>query len=103
MNSSDMEGPHDDAVGAFCRAGCVTRDHARYAECLRDASVRIAYSNSVRGQDFSKQKRWDRELGRFRDLTASGLEPSGTTHAAMDRDERAAEIRSSVGTFPVDG
>lgn len=71
-----------------CRSGCPTQDHPSYAYCLRDAALRIAYTNSVNGWDYSKQQKWDKELSRFRDLRQSGVEPSGTTHREMDQAER---------------
>jgi hypothetical protein len=58
--------------------------------------VRISYTNSVSGQDYSKQKHWDRELSRYRDVTAQGIQPEGTTHRDMDRAERAAEAQAKA-------
>lgn len=72
------------STGTDCPCGCAT-----YGEHLRNKGVRVAYTNSTNGQDASKQKRWDKELSRYRDLTASGVEPQGTTHADMDRAEKA--------------
>jgi hypothetical protein len=71
-----------------CRTGCPTQDHGSYSECLRRTGPRIAYCQSANGWDASKQARWDRELSRYRDLTASGVEPEGTTHREMDQAER---------------
>jgi hypothetical protein len=75
---------------ANCRAGCPTQDHEAYAECLRSAGLRVAYSNSASNQDYTSQRKWDRELSRYRDLTASGVEPAGTTHRDMDKAEKEA-------------
>lgn len=80
------------AILNACRSGCPTPGiHLTYAECLRAAGTRVAYTNSVNGWDYSKQKRWDGELERYRTLSKSGLEPEGTTHRQMDRTEKAAE------------
>lgn len=79
---------------ANCRAGCPTQDHESYVECLRSAGLRVAYTNSANGQDSSKQKRWDRELSRYRDLRSQGIDPIGTTHAEMDRTEKALEAQA---------
>lgn len=74
-----------------CRAGCETQDHRTYAECLRASGARIAYTNSANGWDYSKQQKWDRELGRYRDLRSQGIEPEGTSHSEMDRAERSLD------------
>lgn len=54
----------------------------------------MAYANSVGGWDYSRQKTWDRELARYRDLKAQGVEPEGTSMAAMDRTEATLEAKS---------
>lgn len=74
---------------ANCRSGCPTQDHGTYGDCLRAASLRIAYTNSANGWDATKQKRWDGELQRYRDLRGQGIEPPGTTHREMDQAEKA--------------
>lgn len=79
----------------MCTSGCPTQDHESYADCLRSKTPRVAYTNSANGWDASKQKRWDGELQRYRDLTAQGIQPEGTTHREMDYAERAA----NSGTF----
>jgi hypothetical protein len=53
--------------------------------------MRVAYTNSANGWDATKQKRWDGELARYRDLRAAGIEPPGTTHRDMDLAERTME------------
>jgi len=75
-----------------CRSACPTQDHATYGECCRNSGVRVAYTNSANGWDASKQKRWDGELERFRNMEAQGINPIGTTHAEMDRSERVVDM-----------
>ena len=75
----------------MCTSGCPTQDHLSYAECLRSKTPRVAYANSANGWDASKQKGWDRELSRYRDLVSQGIEPPGTKHAEIDRAERTME------------
>jgi len=58
--------------------------------------MRVAYANSVNGQDYTKQKKWDGELERFRSMEASGINPIGTTHKEMDRSERVAEMVTNM-------
>jgi hypothetical protein len=74
-----------------CSCGCPT-----YGAHLRGKGIRIAYANSANGQDATRQKKWDGELSRFRDMEASGLPPLGTTHAEMDRTERAADVATKL-------
>lgn len=63
-----------------CTSGCSNPGaHETYGECLRSKSLRIAYTNSVNGQDATRQKRWDAELGRYRSAVAQGMDPEGTT------------------------
>lgn len=79
-----------------CRSGCKTKNHSSYAECLRSAGVRVAYTDSANGWDYSKQRRWDNELQRYRDLESQGMEPLGTTHADMDKTEKYVEAYTNL-------
>lgn len=81
-----------------CRTGCPTKDCRSYAECLRGSGVRVGYSNSANGWDRSRQKHWDGELSRYRDLQAQGIDPIGTTHREMDRSERVADFVTQHAT-----
>lgn len=78
-----------------CRTGCVTKDHESYAACLRAGMPRIAYSNSAGGWDATTQKKWDAELSAYRDARAEGIQPSGTSMAAI---ESARRISDATGT-----
>lgn len=66
-----------------CECGC-----SSYGQHLRNKGIRIAYANSASGWDFTKQQKWDRELARYRGLKEQGIEPTSTTHAGMDKDEK---------------
>lgn len=70
-----------------CSCGCPT-----YGAHLRGKGIRVAYTNSANGYDYTKQKKWDGELERFRSLDAQGINPIGTTHAEMDRTERVVDM-----------
>lgn len=78
-----------------CRTGCATKDHASYADCLRDAGVRVAYCNSANNQDYSRQKAWDKNLDDYRDARRQGIQPSGTSRAQI---ERAVAISNETGS-----
>lgn len=78
-----------------CRTGCLTKDHESYAACLRAADVKVAYCNSAGGNDYTTQKKWDRELDAYRDAKAEGIQPSGTKMAQI---EAARRISDATGT-----
>jgi hypothetical protein len=78
----------------MCRSGCATQDHSSYGECLRAATVRVAYCNSAQGYDYSKQKSWDSELQAYRDARAQGIEPEGTDRRSI---EEAVRISDRIG------
>lgn len=74
-----------------CTSGCPTQDHGSYAECLRGKSIRVAYTDSANGSDATKQKRWDAEIGRYRNAVAQGIEPDGTTTTKVRQAETWSE------------
>lgn len=65
-----------------CSAGCPTQNHATYGECIRSKGLRVAYCQSAKGHDKSRQDRWDSELNEYRSAVAQGIEPDST--AARD-------------------
>lgn len=78
-----------------CRSGCVTKDHASYGECLRSAGVKVAYTNSAKGFDATKQKKWDRELDLYREARSAGVQPAGTKTSQI---RKAMEISEKAGS-----
>lgn len=74
-----------------CRTGCITKDHASYSECLRTAGTRVAYANSAGGQDYSAQKRLDRDLDSYRAARAEGLQPATTKPKDVEVARRASD------------
>lgn len=75
-----------------CTSSCTTRDHATMGECLRSKGVRVAYCNSANNQDYTAQKKWDRNLDAYRELRKQGVQPSGSS----PRQVRAAEAISDM-------
>lgn len=70
-----------------CRTGCKTRDHASYAECLRDANPTVtAVVNSQLQGMYEKTKK---DLSAFQSARAEGITPGGTTL------EKVAEAREA--------
>ena len=77
-----------------CTSGCPTQDCESYAQCLRGKQSRVAYANSASGQDYTAQKKWDRDLDFYKDTRAQGIQPSGTSREQV---QRAVEISNLTG------
>lgn len=73
-----------------CTAGCPTKNHGGYGECLRSKNLAV-YGLESTGNDFTKQKKWDRELDRARSLMSQGVLPRNTFGAALDEAERRSD------------
>lgn len=71
----------------------MTQDHSSYGACLRAAGLRVGYAKSAAGLDATAEKNVHKELALYRDARAAGVQPAGTTAAAvrtaMDLSERA--------------
>lgn len=74
-----------------CRSGCLTQDHASYAECLRECAPRVIYANEAARHDYTAQKRWDQELSDYRDALSQGIEPAGTDRRSIDQAVRLSD------------
>lgn len=77
-----------------CRSGCKTKDHASWVECAQAANIRVAYANSANGQDYTAQRKVDKELDSYRSARAEGIQPAGTRMAQV---EQARRISDSAG------
>ena len=77
-----------------CTSGCPTQNHASYGECLRSKAPVISYCNSAAGKDYTKQKRWDRELDAYQAAKRQGIQPEGTR---MSQIQEAVELSDTVG------
>ena len=60
-----------------CRAGCRTKNHASYADCLKAANAKTMMGAQIRSNT-------ERELENYRRARAAGVQPAGTTQAAID-------------------
>ncbi len=56
-----------------------------YGEFLRGHGIRVAYTNSAKGWDYTKQKRWDKTNASYRQAVKDGLEPANVTEAAINK------------------
>ena len=78
-----------------CTSGCPLQTCESYSACLRGKGVKVAYCNSAGGQDFTKQKAWDKELDAYQAARDEGIQPGGTT---IQQVERAKAISDATGT-----
>lgn len=74
-----------------CRSGCKAQDHGSYAECLRASTLRVAYCDETNRQDYTRQKKWDKELQDYRDARRQGIEPDGTDRRNIEKAVRVSE------------
>ena len=56
-----------------------------YGEYLRGHGIRVAYTNSAKGWDATKQKRFDATNAKYRQARADGLEPANVTERAINK------------------
>lgn len=80
--------------GENCTSGCLTKDHKTFGECMRNKSLRVAYCNSAGGNDYTRAKRWDKELSDYRDARSQGIQPAGTSTAQI---RNAVELSNHTG------
>ena len=73
-----------------CRSGCIRRDHASYAECLRSARVRVADTiNSPNQWMFDQTKK---DLAAYGKARAAGIQPGGTSVEKVRQAEAATNM-----------
>lgn len=56
-----------------------------YGQYLRGHGIRVAYTNSTKGWDATKQKRFDATNAKYRQARADGLEPANVTERAINK------------------
>lgn len=81
-----------------CSAGCPTKDHKTYGECMRSKKQMVGFARSAYGADKTKDKLHERELSLYRELRAQGIQPDGTGMAKLKFAERmSAETGMAYG------
>lgn len=70
--------------------------HRSYGECMRSKGTKVAYCNSAGGQDYTKQRAWDRELDAYRDARAEGLQPAGTSIKKIEDAKRISDLTGTA-------
>ena len=50
---------------------------------MRAKNIRVAYCQSASGKDYSKQKRWDKDLDSYASVRRQGIQPDSTRANAV--------------------
>ena len=79
----------------MCTSGCPTQDCESYAACLKGKGVRTVYAASAAGRDYTREKKWHKELDAYESARAEGLQPAGTS---MKKIDAAKAIADKTGT-----
>ena len=66
-----------------CTSGCRTRDHESYGQCLRSKRAAVMGLEST-GNDYTTQKKWDRDLDEYRKVRAEGIQPASTNRQSVE-------------------
>lgn len=53
-------------------------DFPTYGAYLRSKNLNIGYCRSHLGQDYTRQKKWDKELAEYRQARSEGIQPKST-------------------------
>lgn len=77
-----------------CSASCETQDHATFGECMRAKNLRVAYCQSWKGHDATRQKNWDKNLAEYRSAREQGIDPKTTWPSDV---KAAVEISDKTG------
>lgn len=81
--------------GMSCTSGCPTPGaHSSWGECLRAKRTRVVWANSAAGADLTREKSWQRNLDEYSQLRSEGVQPRGTSPAAV---REARELADSSG------
>lgn len=78
----------------MCTSACLTKNHKTWGECARAKNLRIAFCRSAvnEGNDYTADKKWNRELDTYASIRAQGIQPESTNI----QDIRVAEEVSNL-------
>lgn len=84
------------ALGDNCRTGCLTKDHRSWGECAKSAALRVGWVETTKGLSRTADRLTERELGEYRDLRATGIQPAGTSRHHIEEAKRISEATGSA-------
>lgn len=70
-------------MGENCSTGCKTRDHRSFGECMRSKRSAVMGLEST-GNDYTRQKQWDKDLDFYSAARKQGIQPDGTNRRAVE-------------------
>ena len=75
-----------------CASSCKTKDHASYGQCLRLQGLAVTGLEST-SPSFTRERsrKFDAELDAYEAAVKEGIQPEGTTMAAIDKAKRASD------------
>lgn len=79
-----------------CSTGCPTQNHESYGQCMKAKSTVVAYCNSAGGQDYTAQKRLDRDLADYKQARSEGIQPAGTDPQKVTEARRLSDLTGSA-------
>lgn len=74
-----------------CSSGCPTQDHKTLGECMRSKGIKVAYCNSTKGADYTRQKKADRELEAYAKARKEGIQPRSTKRRDIEAAVKASD------------
>ncbi len=78
-----------------CTSACPTPGaHQSWGECRRSLGLRTAYMQEWKGLDYTREKKWTRELDAYADAKAQGIQPDSTRIADI---EGAVRVSNETG------
>ena len=86
-----------------CRSTYATQDCESYRACYRNADIKTAALNPD-GFTVERERRWFGELDAYNQARKEGIEPDGTTQAAVDRARKISDLTGKPynGARPLD-
>jgi len=74
-----------------CTAGCPTQDCPSYSACLRAKAPKSLMLDSVKGFDYSREKRFRADNDAFASAVRQGLNPAGVERHHVEAAHRSAD------------
>lgn len=76
--------------GHECRCS-VDEPHETFGACMRAKNIRVAYCQSWKGLDATRQKNFDKDLNAYASARRQGIQPPSTLRPAVDAAVRASD------------
>lgn len=76
-----------------CASSCRSQDHKSYGECLRSQGLAVTGLEST-SPSFTRERsrKFDAELDAYASAVKEGIQPAGTSMAAIDQAKRITDV-----------